>query len=445
MWKKVICLFLILNLIITMVGCWGNPAVSPISLEPENSFSKEFVLVQVIDPESNIIFVTGKENEDAIAILGDKDTEGNPTNITGAVYVSEQGDSFAIEAGIEGLPAYMKDSKGNIVIFKNYTNSTADISIYDSNGNLIQESITINIDPADLLELKQLYNSFYPKELRWSRKNTADALKWGAVGLSAVGCGLALYGTYQTAGFLALTPAVGWACGKASLSLIAAVTPNDTDNIISMAIGTGSCLISGGADVWGCESTILSIIAYGESQSISTIETYTITASAGSHGSINPSGEITVNKDSDKSFTITPDAGYQIADVLVDGSSAGAISSYTFTNITEDHTISASFIPTPVDQSYNIIIIEWKQNYYEYSGEWSAYVYVYYEIENTGNVEIDNYKIYFLVTCIDDSWYVDWTSGLSVGVGHKYSDWTTVNVSGKKAISVVIGGLEIYW
>ena len=285
MWRKVVCLFLILNLIITMVGCWGNPAVPPISPEPENSFSEEFVLVQVIDPESNIIFVTGKENEDAMAILGDKDTEGNPTNITGAVYISEQGDSFAIEAGIEGLPAYMNDSKGNIVSFENYTNSTADISIYDSNGNLIQEPITINIDSEDLLELKQLYNSFYSKGLRWSRKNTADALKWGAVGLSAVGCGLALYGTYQTAGFLALTPAVGWACGKASLSLIAAVTPNDTDNIISMAIGTGSCLISGGADVWGCESTILSIIAYGESQSISTIETYIITSSAGSHGS----------------------------------------------------------------------------------------------------------------------------------------------------------------
>jgi len=71
---------------------------------------------------------------------------------------------------------------------------------------------------------------------------------------------------------------------------------------------------------------------------------YTITASAGSHGSISPSGGVTVNQGSDESFTITPDTGYSIADVLVDGSSVGAVSSYTFTNVTQDHTIYATFI-----------------------------------------------------------------------------------------------------
>ncbi|MBU4349414.1 PKD domain-containing protein, partial [bacterium] len=74
-----------------------------------------------------------------------------------------------------------------------------------------------------------------------------------------------------------------------------------------------------------------------------TPETYTITASAGSNGSISPSGNVTVNQGTDKSFTITPDTGYQIDDVLVDGGSIGAISSYTFINVTENHTISATF------------------------------------------------------------------------------------------------------
>jgi hypothetical protein len=73
-------------------------------------------------------------------------------------------------------------------------------------------------------------------------------------------------------------------------------------------------------------------------------DTYTITASAGSHGSISPSGSVTVNEGSDKSFTITPDTGYQTDDVLVDGSSVGAVSSYTFTNVTQDHTLYATFI-----------------------------------------------------------------------------------------------------
>ncbi len=76
------------------------------------------------------------------------------------------------------------------------------------------------------------------------------------------------------------------------------------------------------------------------------IDTYTITASAGSNGSITPSGMATINSGADQAYTITADSGFHIADVLVDGvSNAGAISSgsYTFTNVTANHTIAASF------------------------------------------------------------------------------------------------------
>lgn len=73
-------------------------------------------------------------------------------------------------------------------------------------------------------------------------------------------------------------------------------------------------------------------------------KTYTITATADPGGSISPSGDITVKKGSDKSFNITPDSiFYSIADVLVDGNSVGPLSSYTFVNVTEDHTIEARF------------------------------------------------------------------------------------------------------
>jgi len=85
-----------------------------------------------------------------------------------------------------------------------------------------------------------------------------------------------------------------------------------------------------------------------------TPETYTITASAGPHGSISPSGDVTVNQGSNKSFTVTPDTGYRIKDVLVDGSSVGARSSYTFTNVTENHTISATFISVAPGLVHNL-------------------------------------------------------------------------------------------
>jgi hypothetical protein len=73
------------------------------------------------------------------------------------------------------------------------------------------------------------------------------------------------------------------------------------------------------------------------------VDSYTITASAGTGGSINPSGSTSVNSGSSKTFTITASSGYKIADVKVDGSSVGARSSYTFSNVTAAHTISVTF------------------------------------------------------------------------------------------------------
>lgn len=71
---------------------------------------------------------------------------------------------------------------------------------------------------------------------------------------------------------------------------------------------------------------------------------YTITATAGTNGSISPTGEVEVNCGEDQIFNMTPDAGYTVSDVLVDGVSVGAVTSYTFTNLSENHTITVSFV-----------------------------------------------------------------------------------------------------
>ena len=70
---------------------------------------------------------------------------------------------------------------------------------------------------------------------------------------------------------------------------------------------------------------------------------FTITASTGTGGTISPSGTISVNYGDSKTFTITPNPGYKIKDVKVDGASVGSVSTYTFTNVTTNHTISATF------------------------------------------------------------------------------------------------------
>ena len=70
----------------------------------------------------------------------------------------------------------------------------------------------------------------------------------------------------------------------------------------------------------------------------------TITATAGPNGSISPSGAVVVPAGQAQTFTITPDTGYDIQDVLVDGVSVGARTSVTFMSAIQDHTITASFV-----------------------------------------------------------------------------------------------------
>ena len=70
---------------------------------------------------------------------------------------------------------------------------------------------------------------------------------------------------------------------------------------------------------------------------------FTITASAGAGGSISPSGSFSVREGRDKTFTITPDSGYRISDVLIDGKSVGAVERYTFEDVQKRHTIEAVF------------------------------------------------------------------------------------------------------
>jgi hypothetical protein len=76
---------------------------------------------------------------------------------------------------------------------------------------------------------------------------------------------------------------------------------------------------------------------------IGAVVNYTITASAGAGGVIAPSGAQVVAAGSGLAFTITPNSGYHVASVLVDGASVGAVTSYTFTNVVAGHTIAATF------------------------------------------------------------------------------------------------------
>jgi hypothetical protein len=70
---------------------------------------------------------------------------------------------------------------------------------------------------------------------------------------------------------------------------------------------------------------------------------YTISASAGAGGTVSPAGTVTLNQGSNQTYIITANSGYHITDVKIDNISVGTVSTYTFNNITANHTISATF------------------------------------------------------------------------------------------------------
>lgn len=82
-------------------------------------------------------------------------------------------------------------------------------------------------------------------------------------------------------------------------------------------------------------------------------ESYSIKVIQSTGGTVSPTN-VTVNIGGSEAFTIAPDSGYSVAFVMVDGVSKGAITSYTFSNVTANHTISAVFTdgaPPPLSSS----------------------------------------------------------------------------------------------
>ncbi|MBS4027615.1 MAG: hypothetical protein KGZ58_03165, partial [Ignavibacteriales bacterium] len=73
------------------------------------------------------------------------------------------------------------------------------------------------------------------------------------------------------------------------------------------------------------------------------LNTYTITVLSTTNGGITPTGPITANYGSNQQFTISPNTGYHIDSVFVDGSYVGNTSPYTITNVISNRTISAKF------------------------------------------------------------------------------------------------------
>lgn len=99
---------------------------------------------------------------------------------------------------------------------------------------------------------------------------------------------------------------------------------------------------------------------------------HTIRAISGLNGSISPSGWTSVRHGWDQTFAITPDKGYAVAKVLVDGKSVGSVKSYTFKNVTKDHTIEVVFMKANGNPQTGVFVDVPEGSYYEEAVDWAV-------------------------------------------------------------------------
>ena len=136
-------------------------------------------------------------------------------------------------------------------------------------------------------------------------------------------------------------------CEEGTLVTIKAVVP-EGKRFVEWYGANGLTFIEG--SIWSEQATFempnkaVSLTAVYETIPV---PTFKITASAGANGSISKSGKVTVKQGEDYTFTFTPNQGYKVKDVLVDGVSVGAVDSYTFTNVTKNAEITVEFEEIP--------------------------------------------------------------------------------------------------
>ena len=163
----------------------------------------------------------------------------------------------------------------------------------------------------------------------------------------------------------------------ATSTLVTAVSGNgEPVSINGQALSTGGSATvaipdSGTTDIVvkiGAKTYTLTILRNSDSS----YSYYTIKATAGTGGSISPSGNVSVREGRDQTFTITPDKGYAIANVKIDGKSIGAVNSYTFENVRRTHTIEVIFMKANGNPQTGVFVDVATGSYYEEAVDWAV-------------------------------------------------------------------------
>src|SRR5208283_5191808 len=179
---------------------------------------------------------------------------------------------------------------------------------------------------------------------------TVDNVSVGAVSsysFSSIAANHTIAASFSPITYTLATSTTGTGSGTVASNPSGTVFSSGTAVTLTASPAAGSSFAgwSGACSGTSSKCTVTMTANASATATFNTVPTYTITASASSGGSISPAGTVPANAGTSPSFTVTPNSGYNIANVTVDGISVGAVSSYSFSSIAANHTITASFSP----------------------------------------------------------------------------------------------------
>jgi len=250
--------FFVMTTTLSLSSCGGGGGGGSDTATNNSNNNQEAYYVQITDPQNPVAaIVVNKTGTESVAIVTQKDANGNPTSIIGIVYANDFGGQGTIQPGADGLPASLTDSLGNKMLFSNYTDSTVDISVYDSSGKLLSGPTTINMDGAQLTNIKNAWNSVNTNVLgkahilqavSVSASQVLTMIKYGLIAWSAFKCVGSIITTISSGGTAWLLMPL--ACASTLLTLASIITGNEYVNQVKGLNNNSQCYINVTIQSW---------------------------------------------------------------------------------------------------------------------------------------------------------------------------------------------------
>ena len=226
-----------------------------------------------------VLAMKGERFGDTLAVLADTTTDGTVTAFKGALFADGSGDYFKVSLNNEGAPARVDFKNGTYVVFSDYDNNVATISVYDASNTKVGTD-RLSFDAEKMSKLQKLYSqnakvpavSASPSDgldsqpqaftNPFSSSHKAGWLSLGSTASNFVGCALSVKAAFASSvippALLATVPLAGFSCTSAIVSAFASFTDKEAIDDVSRTFDEIGCV---SLDPFACVALIFEVKA----------------------------------------------------------------------------------------------------------------------------------------------------------------------------------------